>query len=93
MPDPTPYDEPVDAEIVTADPVPPVTPPTPDYDERGVPSFDHVRAKIEGRHATSQGMTELTAETPEAHTVEEQFAEREQAAKAKLDEIRRSLGR
>ena len=93
MPDPSPNEEPVDAEIVAEGPIPPVTAPAPDYDAHGVPSFDYVRARIEGRHATSQGMTELTADTPEAHTIEEQFTERERAAKAKLDEIRRSLGR
>lgn len=93
MPDPSPQQEPIDAEIVESASSPPVTPSVPDYDERGVPSFDHVRARIEGRHATSQGMTELTAETPESRTIEQQLTERDAAAKAKLDEIRRSLGR
>lgn len=86
--------EPVDAEIVP-DPAP-VTPPppafTPDYDERGVPSFDHVRDKIERRAATSVGMGELAAGTPQGRSIEEQEAERAEAAKAKLEEIRRSMG-
>lgn len=68
---------------------PPV--PAPDFDERGVPSFDHVRSKIEGRYATSIGATELVGETPEARSLDEQEAERAKAAKAKLEEIRRSL--
>jgi phage shock protein A len=93
MPDPSSPSDPIDAEIVPADPIAPVTAPAPDYDERGVPSFDHVRARIEGRHATSQGMTELTADTPQGRTVEEQITERDRKAAEKLAEIRRSLGR
>lgn len=90
--------EPVDAEIVP-DPAPtPVTPAAPqpppaaDYDDHGVPSLDYVRDKIEGRFATSVGMGELAAETPQGRSLEKQEAEREKAAKAKLEEIRRSLG-
>ncbi len=94
--------EPIDAEIVPDD-TPVVTPSAPqpstsqpplatDYDDRGVPSFDYVRDKIEGRHATSVGMGELMADTPQGRSVEEQEADREKAAKARLDEIRRSLG-
>lgn len=95
--DPEPVDpEPVDAEIVP-DPVPTtaVPPPafTPDYDERGVPSFDYVRDKIEGRVATSIGLGELAADTAAGRSVEEQEAERAKAATAKLDEIRRSMGK
>lgn len=92
---PPPNDaEPIDAEIVP-DPAPATPPPafTPDYDEHGVPSFDYVRDKIEGRAATSIGMGELAADTAAGRAVEEQEAERDKAAKAKLDEIRRSLGR
>lgn len=92
MTDPTPPQEPIDAEIVPPAEIPPVTAPRPDYDEHGVPSFDYVRDRIEGRHAASQGATELAGETPEGRTVEERFTERERAAKARLDEIRRSLG-
>jgi hypothetical protein len=91
-------DEPIDAEIVVPDPAPvtpaaPQPPPVqPDYDDHGVPSLDYVRDKIEGRFATSLGAGELAAETPQGRSLEEQEAEREKAAKAKLDEIRRSLG-
>ena len=84
--------EPIDAEIVP-DPATPAPPAfTPDYDEHGVPSLDYVRDKIEGRWATSVGAGELAADTPQGRSVEEQEAERAKAAKAKLDEIRRSLG-
>lgn len=93
MPDPSPDQEPIEAEIVAEGLIPPVTAPSPDYDERGVPSFDHVRAKIEGRHATSQGMTELTADTPESRTIEDALTERDRKAAEKLAEIRRTLGR
>jgi hypothetical protein len=91
--------EPIDAEIVpTPAPTPPApdipafAPPAPDYDDHGVPSFDFVRDKIEGRFATSIGAAELAGETPQGRSIEEQEAERAKAAKAKLDEIRRSLG-
>jgi phage shock protein A len=62
-----------------------------DYDERGVPSLDYVRDKIEGRYTTAMGDTELTEGSPEARSLDEQQAQREKAAKAKLDEIRRTL--
>lgn len=82
--------EPIDAEIVPDPPQPdPPRPPAPDYDERGIPSLDYVRDKIEGRYATSVGSTELA----DTRSLDEREAERERAAKAKLDEIRRGLGR
>ena len=97
MPDSRP-DEPevIDAEIVvpTATPaVPPPAPPPADYDEHGVPSFDYVRDKIEGRYATSLGAAELVQDTAAAQTAEQQEAERAAKARAKLEEIRRSMGR
>ncbi len=67
-------------------------PAPPDYDEHGVPSFDYVRAKIEGRAATGIGAAELAEHTAAARTIEQQEADRAAAATAKLDEIRRSLG-
>jgi hypothetical protein len=92
VPEPSqdPAPEPVDAEIVP-DPTAPAA-PAPDYDEHGVPSLDYVREKIEGRYATSIGAAELAGETAEGRSVEEQEAERAAAAKAKLEELRRSLG-
>lgn len=95
MTDPSPRQEPIDAEIVPDDPDvsnAPVTAPAPDYDEHGVPSFDYVRDRIEGRHATSLGASELADATPEARSLEEQLTERDKAAAEKLAEIRRSLG-
>jgi hypothetical protein len=85
--------EPLDAEIVEDATVPAPPTPAPDYDDRGVPSLDYVREKIETRYATSVGAAELAENTPEARSVEEQEAERERAAKARLEEIRRSMGR
>lgn len=107
MPDPTPDPEPIDAEIVEPPPVPAAPPPAnslpansspaaslppPDYNEHGVPSFDYVRAKIEGRAATGIGAAELAEGTAAARTIEQQEADRAAAATAKLEEIRRSLG-
>lgn len=85
--------EPLDAEIVQDATTPPPPPPVADYDERGVPSLDYVREKIETRYATSIGAAELAENTAEARGVAEQEAERERAAKARLEEIRRSMGR
>jgi phage shock protein A len=81
-----PPPEPIDAEIVS-----PATPQAPDYDERGVPSLDYVRDKIESRYATALGSTDLTEGTPVAQSLQEQQAQREKAAAARLDEIRRTL--
>jgi phage shock protein A len=80
---------------MTASPPPPEPPdPTPpaDYDERGIPSLEHVRDKIESRYATAAGATELAEESAAGRDAAAQEAERERAAAAKLEEIRRSLG-
>ena len=71
--------------------MPSVVVPPADYTQAGVPSLDFVRDKIEGRYAQSLGSTELAEQTPEARTFEEQAAQRAEAAKEKLDAIRRSL--
>jgi hypothetical protein len=71
--------------------VPGIALPPPDYNQAGVPSLDYVRDKIEGRYGRSLGSTELAQETPEARSFEEQAAKREEAARDKLEEIRRSL--
>lgn len=94
--------EPIDAEVVEAEvveaeavepgaPVAPVAPAS-DYDERGVPSFDYVRDRIEGRAALAQGTTELTGESARSRTLDEQIADRDAKAAEKLAELRRSLG-
>lgn len=79
----------VDAEVVE-EPTP-VVPPA-DYSESGVPSFDYVRDRIEARVNTSGGSVELASAGPEAKSLDEQQAEREEAGRAKLAEIRRSMG-
>ena len=56
--------EPLDAEIVEDATAPPPPSPVPDYDDRGVPSLDYVRDKIESRYATSLGAAELAENTP-----------------------------
>jgi hypothetical protein len=93
-PEPSRPTEPIDAEIVAdPGPGPAPAPPATGYDERGVPSLDYVRDKIEGRYATSIGAAELAEGTAAGRSVEEQEAERDAKAKAKLEELRRSLGR
>ena len=77
---------------VAAPGVAPAGTPVADYDEAGVPTFDHVRDKIEGRFARAAGSTELAEETPQARSLEEQQASRDRAARERLEEIRRSLG-
>ncbi|HEX2134041.1 MAG TPA: hypothetical protein VHH15_21065 [Actinophytocola sp.] len=86
MPDPE-QQEPIDAELVE-DPAPA---PQGDYTEGGVPTFDYVRDRIENRHATSEGATELAGESPQGRSVEQQFADREKAGRDKLEEIRRAM--
>ncbi|GAA4013167.1 hypothetical protein GCM10022247_39790 [Allokutzneria multivorans] len=80
----------VEAELVDIAPPPPVTPQF-DYDEGGVPTFDYVRDRIEGRTATAAGAAELDAVTGDSADVEQQFAEREQAGRDRLEAIRRSM--
>lgn len=65
--------------------------PAGDYTDSGVPTFDHVRDKIEGRFATSLGVEELAAESAAGRDLAEQQAEREKAAAARLEELRRSI--
>jgi phage shock protein A len=85
-PEPAGHDEPTVPD--------PVTPElgTPDYTDQGVPTFDFVRDRIEGRAATAEGQGELDAETPEGRTIAQQEADRDAAARDKLAEIRRSMG-
>lgn len=69
------------------------TPPDPGYDSTGVPTFDSVREKIEGRYATAQGAAELDAESAQGRSVEEQYEERQRAAAERLAQIRESMRR
>jgi len=92
--------EPVDAELVEDPPTAPVPAaayapslPDPDYSDGGVPSFDFVRERIEQRYTTSVGATEVaglgTDNTVEA--LDKKIADRDKAAKDKLEQIRRSM--
>ena len=57
----------------------------------GVPTFDFVRDKIEGRHATALGTTELSDESAAGRSLAQQQEDRDKAARERLEEIRRSL--
>jgi phage shock protein A len=88
----------VDAEVVddtstTALVVPAPSLPDPDYGESGVPSFDFVRDKIENRYTTSLGSAEVAGLGTEntAEAMDKKIADREQAGKDRLAEIRRSM--
>lgn len=65
--------------------------PDPGYDSAGVPTFESVRDKIENRVTTALGATELDAESPEGHSVEEQYEKRQRAAAERLAQIRESM--
>lgn len=65
-----------------------VQPIPTDYIEGGVPTFDYVRDRIERRAAVADGSIEPA---PETASIDEQIAERDPAARDKLEEIRRSL--
>lgn len=67
--------------------------PDGDYTEAGVPDFDYVRDRIENRFATATGATELAEGTPEAASLDDQLAERDRAARQRLEQIRRSMGK
>jgi phage shock protein A len=71
---------------------PPGTPvePADDYVD-GVPTFDFVRDRIEGRYATATGSTELAEESAAGRSVAQQQEERDAAARERLEEIRRSM--
>jgi phage shock protein A len=94
----SPEDEPIDAEVVDESAAVALPSPmtvtesiAPDYTEGGVPTFDYVRDQIEGRIATSIGTAELTSDTPQAASVDDQFAARERAGRDRLAEIRRAM--
>lgn len=95
---PVEEEAPIDAEVVDTLPAVPAGPTAPSYEEvtgyttAGVPTFDHVREKIERRTTTALGAEELAHDTTAGRDAERAFADREKAAKAKLEEIRRSLG-
>jgi hypothetical protein len=65
--------------------------PSGDYVD-GVPTFDFVRDKIEGRYATAAGSIELAEESAAGRTAAQQQEDRDAKARERLEEIRRSLG-
>jgi len=89
----------VDAEVVEEkSPAPaaiePVLPPS-DYSPDGVPSFDYVRDRIENRVHTATGSVDLAGlggTGPDVESLDKKLAERDEAGRAKLAEIRRSMG-
>ena len=74
-----------------ADVAVPSSTPVGDYDETGVPTFEHVRDKIEGRYATALGSTELAEESETGRSIAQQQADRDAAARERLEQIRRSV--
>ncbi|MCF6390269.1 hypothetical protein L2K20_25125 [Mycobacterium sp. MBM] len=84
-------EEPLDPEIVAADPVPVQV--DPDYSESGVPTLDYVREKVENRWGNAIGAAELAEDTPEGRSVAEQYDARQRAAAERLAQIRESMKR
>ncbi|MDT5092083.1 MAG: hypothetical protein QOH60_1446 [Mycobacterium sp.] len=90
MPDEQPVSETATPAPTSAAPVP-APDVDPGYSSSGVPTYESVRDKIEGRYTTSLGSAELDAETPEGRTVEEQYEARQRAAAERLAQIRESM--
>jgi phage shock protein A len=65
-------------------------PPASDYVD-GVPTFDFVRDRIEGRYATAIGTTELADESAAGRSSAQQEEDHDAAARERLEQIRRSL--
>ncbi|MEV1291645.1 hypothetical protein [Pseudonocardia sp. NPDC049635] len=68
-------------------------PAVTDYTDDGVPTFEFVRDRIEGRAATAAAAEELAGGDEKAREAEDAFADRERRAADRLAEIRRSMGR
>lgn len=61
------------------------------YSEEGVPTWDSVRDKVELRTGTALGAEELDHLSPAGRTLDEQWNERQESGRKKLEEIRRSM--
>lgn len=83
-----PFDQPTP---VTGIGAPPAALPGSGYSDSGVPTFESVRDKVERRLGTARGMDELSAQTPAGRGVTEQWQARAEAARERLDEIRKSM--
>jgi hypothetical protein len=62
------------------------------YTANGVPTFDSVREKVQGRAGRAMGAEELERDSAHGRTADEQFAARAKAGQERLAEIRKSLG-
>lgn len=85
---------PITPPVASAAPVdltPPGDAPDPFYNESGVPSFDAVREKIEGRFATSVGAQELDGESAAGQSFQKQWEAREKAGQDRLEQLRASI--
>lgn len=69
-----------------------VSAPIGDFTDSGVPTWDGVRDKVEQRSGTAVGAEELDRESRAGRDLDEQWNERQEAGRKKLDEIRRSMG-
>ncbi|WP_409179849.1 hypothetical protein F9C11_25345 [Amycolatopsis sp. VS8301801F10] len=87
--------QPLDAEIVESPGTPSADLPEPDYSDNGAPSFDFVRDRIEKRYQTSVGAQELAGigGPEDLQSLDKKIADRKEAAKDKLAEIRRAMGK
>lgn len=63
-----------------------------DFTDSGVPTWDSVRDKVEHRSGTAIGAQELDQDTRAGRDLDEQWTERQEAGRRKLDEIRKSMG-
>lgn len=63
------------------------------YTDDGVPTFEFVRDRIEGRAATAAAAEELAGGDTRAREAQDAVADRERRAADRLAEIRRSMGR
>ncbi|QWF76681.1 hypothetical protein [Amycolatopsis sp. CA-230715] len=67
--------------------------PETDYTDGGVPTFDFVKDRIEKRAATAEGSTELAGlgTGQDMAALDKKIADRDEAAKDKLAEIRKAM--
>ncbi len=88
----------IDAELVEDLPVDTghgagsVSAPIGDFTDSGVPTWHGVRDKVEQRSGTAVGAEELDRESVAGRGLDEQWNERQEAGRKKLDEIRKSMG-
>lgn len=61
------------------------------FTDSGVPTWDGVRERIEHRSGTALGSEELDRGSQAGRTLDEQWNERQDAGRRKLDDIRRSM--